>query len=136
MTGMKLEHLPLDTLDRIVALARAARQYRDARAPKHERGELLVIHSGADFLSRPIPNRAESWGPCWVTMLAIVEALPRLALAELAALMWYGRGDGSFAALRREAIAWDDPHRAIYVCAKVPLADYLERAVKSVDRRA
>jgi hypothetical protein len=134
---IRLRHLRRDTLVEITKLAQEARIYRDTRdPPKPNDDDLGIINPGIWQGKRP-PTRAESWGPRWVEMLAMVEALSPEARAELAAVMWYGqRGGGDFAALRKEALEHkEDPGRATYICAKGPLADYLDRALREVERQ-
>lgn len=66
-------------------------------------------------------------------MLAIVKALPKPAVAELVALMWFGRSGGCFKAYQAEALdRQDDEGFPIYFCAKGPLADYLDRAMREL----
>lgn len=131
---IKLKYLSRETLLQIAQLARIARNYRDARHPIPPPGPdglvPLVPINWADLQDKPIPNRAETWGPSWVEMLGVVEALPPPARAELCALMWYGRQPDDFAGWRADALErQDDQYLAMYICAKGPLADYLERAI-------
>lgn len=130
---IKLKYLPYATILRLTKLAREARDYKDARTPKEEREGFLVIDASS-LADKRIPTRAEEWGPRWAEMLGIVEKLSNEERAELAALMWFGRDPHDFASWRRQAFEHrEDPHRALYICAKGPLSRYLERALIEVE---
>ena len=61
---IKLHHLPPDTLRTITRLAQNARAYYDNRhpIPDDAKDGFVIVH-GSDLANKPIPTRAETWGP-------------------------------------------------------------------------
>ena len=90
-----------------------------------------IINVGRD-LPKAERHRDELHGTEWHPLRELVEALPEPALIELTALMWFGRGDGDFAAcLAHAKRASRGAGDVDYVLGK-PLAKYVGRASKNL----
>lgn len=137
----QLRHLTHDQLDAILVLAKAAQAARDAWETRADRPGLqtsigrvmTLVEMGADV------DAFQRFGdPKDDALAAVLALLPLPALAEVAGLMWLGRGDVDTIDDGAEMFHTDHgiDEAVAYIVGKGPLVEYLCAGVVKLSGRA
>lgn len=119
----QLAHLTDDEIEAICQLAEARK-----RAGKAERTEAIRPSTERGAHLDALMTRGMT--PEHLALLRYIQTLPQAALLELAALVWYGRGDASFDQVLQHATDTYSITLPYYLADKLLLADYLRAGLR------